>query len=161
MFLPRLPWAKGYSKTHLKDDGFAGLTTAVMLVPQAMAYAILAGLPPQVGLYASIIPVFVYAFLGSSRALAIGPVAMDSILSAVAVGAVVSTHPELTESDKIVSCSSGITVGAILFLMGVLRLGRFVAIFTPTIISAFTSAAALIIGINPKVNFGCGVGAHL
>ena len=149
MFLPRLPWAKGYSRSHLKDDGFAGLTTAVMLVPQAMAYAILAGLPPQVGLYASIIPVFVYAFLGSSRALAIGPVAMDSILSAVAVGAVVSTHPELTESDKVVTAALlAFTVGAILFLMGVLKLGRFVAIFTPTIISAFTSAAALIIGIN-------------
>lgn len=149
MFVPRLPWNQRYSKTDLKDDWFAGLTTAVMLVPQAMAYALLAGLPPQVGLYASTVPIFVYAFLGSSRSLAVGPVAMDSILSAAAVGAVALTHPGLTEEDKIVAAALlAFMVGLVLVLMGAFKLGRLVSLFTPTIISAFTSAAALIIGIN-------------
>ena len=90
MFVPRLPWTSSHSKDDFRDDIFAGLTTAVMLVPQAMAYALLAGLPIEVGLYASTIPIFVYAFWGTSRVLAVGPVAMDSILCAGAVGAVVT-----------------------------------------------------------------------
>ena len=149
MFLPRLPWSVSHSRDDFRDDIFAGLTTAVMLIPQAMAYALLAGLPVEVGLYASTIPIFVYAFWGSGRVLAVGPVAMDSILCAAAIGAVVVAHPTLTSSDQVtLAALLAFMSGVILILMGIFKLGRIVSLLTPTIISAFTSAAATIIAIN-------------
>ena len=149
MFAPSVPWSKTYSRSDLKSDVFAGLTTGVMLMPQAMAYALLAGLPVEAGLYASTVPLFVYAFWGTIRALAVGPVAMDSLLTAAAIGAIAVAHPQLSEADGIVMASllAGM-VGLTLLLMGILKLGRVVSLLTPTIISAFTSAAAIIIGIN-------------
>ena len=85
-----LPVSKNYNKEKFQRDLFAGVTTAILLIPQAMAYAVLAGLPSYVGLYAAAIPLIAYAFLGTSRSLAIGPVAMDSLLTATAVGAIAS-----------------------------------------------------------------------
>ena len=149
MFLPRLPWTDSHSRDDFRDDIFAGLTTAVMLIPQAMAYALLAGLPVEVGLYASTVPIFVYAFWGSGRVLAVGPVAMDSILCASAVGAVVIAHPTLTSGDQVtLAALLAFMSGVVLILMGIFKLGRMVSLLTPTIISAFTSAAATIIAIN-------------
>ncbi|NQV79022.1 MAG: sodium-independent anion transporter, partial [Alphaproteobacteria bacterium] len=87
-FVPILGWLPRYAKADLPGDMIAGGIVAVMLVPQAMAYAMLAGLPPQVGLYASILPLIAYAALGSSRALAVGPVAIASLMTASALGAV-------------------------------------------------------------------------
>jgi SulP family sulfate permease len=149
MFLPRLPWTDSHSRGDFRNDVFAGLTTAVMLVPQAMAYALLAGLPVEVGLYASTIPIFVYAFWGSGRILAVGPVAMDSILCAAAVGAVIVEHPNLAPGEQVtLAALLAFMSGVMLILMGVFKLGRMVSLLTPTIISAFTSAAAMIIAIN-------------
>lgn len=149
MFTPKLPWNKSYSKADFRDDFFAGMTTGVMLIPQAMAYALLAGLSVEVGLYASTIPIFVYAFMGSARSLAVGPVAMDSLLSAAAVGAVALSHPAVSETEKtMMAALLAFMVGIVLVVMGLLKMGRLVSLLTPTIISAFTSAAALIIGIN-------------
>ena len=85
MFVPRR--FREYRKTDLNRDLIAGLTTAVMLVPQAMAYAVLAGLPAYVGLHAAILPPIIYALLGTSRSLALGPTALDSLLTAGAIGA--------------------------------------------------------------------------
>jgi len=77
--LPFLDWLVNYEKRDLPGDLMAGIIVAIMLVPQGMAYALLAGLPPQVGLYASIVPLFIYGLLGSSRVLAVGPVAIVSL----------------------------------------------------------------------------------
>ena len=150
MFLPRFPWTTSYSGDDFRSDVFAGLTTAVMLIPQAMAYALLAGLPIEVGLYASTIPVFVYAFWGTGRVLAVGPVAVDSLLCAAAINAVsAEMSPDITSAEQVkMAALLAFMTGVVLVLMGVLKLGRVVSLLTPTIITAFTSAAAIIIGIN-------------
>ena len=88
-WIPALSWVPNYKKEYLQGDLTAGITTAVMLIPQAMAYALLAGLPPVIGLYASIVPILVYALLGTSRQLAVGPVAMVALLVASGVGVLV------------------------------------------------------------------------
>ena len=85
-YLPCLDWLFHYHKCDWPGDAIAGVIVAVMLIPQGMAYALLAGLPPAVGLYASILPLILYALLGTSRALAVGPVAMVSLLVATGVG---------------------------------------------------------------------------
>ena len=85
-FFPFLDWVSSYDKSFLRKDLIAGLTVGIILIPQGMAYAMIAGLPPVYGLYASVFPVLVYAFLGTSRQLAIGPVAMDSLLVAAGLG---------------------------------------------------------------------------
>src|SRR6056297_2538170 len=84
-FAPITRWAPGYDRRDLRSDLAAGLTIGAMLVPQGMAYALLAGLPPEIGLYASIVPVIVYAIFGTSRQLAVGPVAIVSLLTATAL----------------------------------------------------------------------------
>ena len=149
MIKPRVPWGDTYSRLDLQVDFFAGMTTAVMLIPQAMAYALLAGLPVEVGLYASTIPIIVYAFLGTARSLAVGPVALDSLLAFSAVGVVSLANPNLGSSDKVMMAALlALMTGVCLIVMGVLNLGRFVYLLTPTIVSSFTSAAAIIIAIN-------------
>ena len=92
--LPIVAWLRDYRRSDLGADVVAGLTTAVMLVPQAMGYALLAGLPPIHGLYASVAPILIYAIFGTSRHLAVGPVAMDSILVAASVGAIAELGTE-------------------------------------------------------------------
>ena len=86
--LPIFEWAPNYNKRWLKGDIGAGLTVGVMLIPQGMAYASIAGLPAVYGLYASIVPILIYAILGTSRQLAVGPVAMVSLLTATAIGSI-------------------------------------------------------------------------
>ncbi|MCB0615478.1 MAG: sodium-independent anion transporter, partial [Phaeodactylibacter sp.] len=86
-FLPILEWLPAYKTENLKGDLSAGLTVGVMLIPQGMAYAMIAGLPPIYGLYASTIPLILYAIFGTSRQLAVGPVAMVSLLTATGIGA--------------------------------------------------------------------------
>ena len=138
-------WLRDYRRDDLSGDIVGGLTTAVMLVPQAMAYAMLAGLPPIVGLYASTIPLALYALLGSSRHLAVGPVAMVSLLVASGVGALAAggTADYITYALML-----AIAVGAIQLAMGVFRLGFLVTLLSHPVISGFTSAAALIIGFS-------------
>ena len=87
-YFPFLEWIKNYDSDLFKGDLSAGITVAVMLIPQGMAYAMIAGLPPVYGLYAAIFPQMVYAFMGSSRHLAVGPVAMDSLLVATALNTI-------------------------------------------------------------------------
>ena len=123
----------------------AGLTTAVMLVPQGMAYAMLAGLPPIVGLYASIVPQLVYVVFGTSRQLAVGPVAMDSLMVAASVGAIATQG---SEQYVALAVMLGLMVGLIQVAMGALRLGFLVNFLSRPVISGFTSAAALVIGFS-------------
>jgi len=143
--LPILSWLPTYKKSWLKGDIGAGLTVGVMLIPQGMAYASIAGLPAVYGLYASIIPLIVYAILGTSRQLAVGPVAMVSLLTATAL----TTFGDIPIDQYIVyAILLAFLVGVIQFLLGLFRLGFLVNFLSHPVISGFTSAAALIIGLS-------------
>ncbi len=143
--LPILRWLPSYRRRDLASDLAAGLTTAVMLIPQAMAYALLAGLPPIHGLYASTLPLLGYAMFGSSRQLAVGPVAMDSLLVAVAVAAIATVGTDAYLAAAILLAAM---VGVIQVAMGVVRLGFLVNFLSRPVISGFTSAAAVLIGLS-------------
>jgi len=123
----------------------AGITVAVLLIPQGMAYALIAGLPPIYGLYAALTPQIVYAFLGTSRQLAVGPVAMDSLLVAAGLGALSLVSPSEYIQLAIVLA---LIMGGIQFLLGVFRMGFIVSFLSKPVISGFTSAAAIIIGLS-------------
>lgn len=143
--MPLANWVLQPRREDLRADLVAGLTTAVMLIPQAMAYAMLAGLPPIVGLYASTVPLVVYALLGSSRQLAVGPVAMVSLL--VATG--VSTQAEPGSATYVgLAVALAAMVGALQLGLGLLRAGFLVNFLSHPVVSGFTSAAALVIGAS-------------
>ncbi len=144
-YIPILDWLPAYKKEFVKGDLSAGLTVGVMLIPQGMAYAMLAGLPPIYGLYASIIPLILYAIFGTSRQLAVGPVAMVSLLIAAGVGAIAAQG---TEQYLALAILLALMVGFIQLMMGVFRLGFLVNFLSHPVISGFTSAAALIIGFS-------------
>ena len=124
----------------------AGVTTAVMLIPQSMAYALLAGLPPVIGLYTSIVPLLVYALLGTSRQLAVGPVAMVALLVSSGIGAL--SDPGDLETYVRLTIMLTFMVGILQFSMGIFRLGFLTNFMSHPVISGFTSAAALIIGFS-------------
>ncbi len=143
--LPLLGQLKESSSADLRSDVLAGLTTAIMLIPQAMAYAMLAGLDPIIGLYASTIPLAIYALLGTSRQLAVGPVAMVSLLVASGVGAIAGDDLALFTA---LAALLALMVGLMQWGMGVARLGFLVKFLSHPVIAGFTSAAALIIGFS-------------
>ena len=118
--LPVLDWGRRYDRTTFVGDAVAALIVTLMLIPQSLAYAQLAGLPPEVGLYASVAPLLLYALFGSSRVLAVGPVAVVSLMTAAVVGehAVVGSPAYGAAAITLAFLS-----GAMLLLMGVLRLG--------------------------------------
>jgi sulfate permease, SulP family len=140
-----LKWLIRYDTATLSADILAGLTIAVMLVPQGMAYAMLAGLPPVVGLYASVLPLVAYAILGSSRQLAVGPVAMISLL-------VFSSCSELappgTAGYFSIVLLLTLMTGIFQIVAGLVRLGFLINFFSHAVISGFTSAAAIIIALS-------------
>ncbi|MED5371831.1 MAG: solute carrier family 26 protein [Myxococcota bacterium] len=144
--LPLLGQLKSYDGELFKSDLIAGLTTAIMLIPQAMAYAMLAGLDPIVGLYASTIPIILYSLFGTSRQLAVGPVAMVSLLVASGV------TPLVAEGDAasylLYSTILAGMVGVMQLAMGVVRLGFLVKFLSHPVIAGFSSAAAIIIGLS-------------
>ena len=144
-YFPALSWLRTYKRSNLKGDLSAGLTVGVMLIPQGMAYAMIAGLPPIYGLYASTIPLIIYALLGTSRQLAVGPVAMVSLLTAAGVGTLAEAG---TETYIVLAITLALFVGIIQFLLGAFRLGFLVNFLSHPVISGFTSAAALIIGLS-------------
>ncbi len=144
-FIPILQWLPNYKKAHLSGDLSAGLTVGIMLIPQGMAYAMLAGLPPVFGLYASLIPQVIYALLGTSRQLSVAPVAMDSLLVAAGLGALSLSGIEEYTSMAIFLA---LFMGSIQFLLGMVKMGFLVNFLSKPVISGFTSAAALIIGLS-------------
>jgi SulP family sulfate permease len=144
-FIPALNWLPQYGNQQLKGDLSAGLTVGVMLIPQGMAYSMIAGLPPIYGLYASTIPLILYALLGTSRQLAVGPVAMVSLLTAAGVGTLAEVG---SETFIALAIALALFVGVIQFALGVFRLGFLVNFLSHPVISGFTSAAALIIGLS-------------
>ena len=143
--IPALGWLKTYSSTDFRADLAAGLTVGVMLIPQGMAYAMIAGLPPIFGLYASTLPLIIYAIMGTSRQLAVGPVAMVSLLTAAGIGVLAEGG---TEAYITLAIMLAFMVGTIQFLLGLFRLGFLVNFLSHPVISGFTSAAALIIGLS-------------
>ena len=147
--LPILQWLPNYSAQNLKADIPAGLTVGVMLIPQGMAYAMIAGLPVEYGLYAALVPQIIYTLTGTSRQLAVGPVAMDSLLVAAGLSAIVQIG---TENYVSMAILLAFMMGCILLIMGILRAGVLVNVLTKPIISGFTSAAALIIASNQISN---------
>jgi len=153
--LPVWGWLRRYKRADLSADLLAGLIVAVMLVPQAMAYALLAGLPPAAGLYASILPLLLYGLLGSSRVLAVGPVAIDSLLVAAAVApliasapGIVAGSPEAMAYGVQLAITLAFLVGTIELFMGLLRLGFIVNFISQPVLTGFTNAAALLIAVS-------------
>ena len=134
----------GYDRRQALADGTAGVITAILLVPQAMAYALLAGLPAQYGLYAAIVPPVVYALFGTSRTLAVGPVAVAALMVADALAGYAATEGEWIEGAIVLSAE----VGLLLLIAGLLGLGRLIAFVSHPVLSGFTSAAALLILIS-------------
>jgi SulP family sulfate permease len=143
--IPILEWLPNYNSSRLKGDFIAGITVSIILIPQGIAYALIAGLPPIYGLYCALVPQLVYAIFGSSRQVAIGPVAMDSLIVATGVSTLA-----LAGSDSYIAIAIllALMVGSIQFLLGVFRLGFIVNFLSKPVISGFTSAVALTIGIN-------------
>ena len=141
-FFPVIVWLKTYTRQDFNSDLFAGIITAILLVPQGIAYSILAGLPPQLGLYASILPPVLYALFGTSRTLSVGPVSIAAIMIASVLNAPeISVLGNPTQSALILSAESGL----ILVLMALLRMGGLVNFISHPVLTGFTSGATLLI----------------
>ena len=140
--LPPFEWIGTYKRDYVRGDLIGGVTLAVMLVPQAMAYAMLAGLPPVMGLYAATVPLLIYALFGSSRHLSVGPVAVISLLVAGACGKL--AQPGSVDYREMVLLLA-LMVGIIQVLLGSFRMGFLFNFISHAVISGFTSAAAIII----------------
>ncbi|KPQ01585.1 SulP family inorganic anion transporter [Marinobacter sp. HL-58] len=141
-YLPILNWLRDYRADTFISDGLAAVIVTLMLVPQALAYALLAGLPPEVGLYASMIPLVVYALLGTSATLAVGPVAVASLMTASALGGIAEPGtPEYVGAALVLASLSGL----MLFAMGLLRLGFLANFLSHPVISGFVTASGILI----------------
>jgi len=144
-WLPILDWGRRYNRDTLAADGVAALIVTIMLIPQSLAYASLAGLPPEVGLYASIVPLVLYAVFGTSRVLAVGPVAVVSLMTAAAIG----EHAAVGSAGyAAVAIVLAFLSGAMLLVMGVLRLGFLANFLSHPVISGFITASALLIALG-------------
>jgi sulfate permease, SulP family len=144
-WMPTGHWLRDYRRSELSGDLSAGLTVAVMLVPQGMAYAMLAGLPPVIGLYASTVPLLVYALVGSSRQLAVGPVAIVSLLTLSGLSGLAETG---TTEYVALAALLALMTGVIQLGLGLLRAGFITNFLSHAVISGFTSAAAIVIGVS-------------
>jgi SulP family sulfate permease len=144
-YFPILKWLRGYGREDFVGDLLAGVIVAIMLVPQGMAYALLAGLPAQVGLYASIVPLIIYGILGTSRVMAVGPVAIVSLL--VASGVAPLAQSGSAEYIQL-ALTLALLVGIIQTVMGLVRIGFVVNFLSHPVLTGFTSAAAIVIGFS-------------
>ncbi len=144
-FLPAWSWLRHYDRARFQGDGLAAVIVTIMLIPQSLAYALLAGLPPEVGLYASMLPLLGYALFGSSNALAVGPVAVVSLMTAAAVGelAAVGTPEYRTAALALAGLS-----GVFFLAMGFLRLGFLASWLSHPVISGFITASGILIAAS-------------
>ncbi|MCZ8282961.1 MAG: sulfate permease [Aquidulcibacter sp.] len=155
-YLPILEWGKTYNGSTLTNDVVAALIVTIMLIPQSIAYAMLAGLPPEVGLYASIAPIIAYAIFGTSKALAVGPVAVISLMTLTAAGKIAPAgSAEFIAAALILAFLSG----AILIAMGVLRLGFLANLLSHPVVSGFITASGIIIATSQLKSI-LGIEAH-
>lgn len=162
-YLPIIAWLKTYRREQFQADIFAGAITAILLVPQGIAYAILAGLPPTVGLYASILPPVVYAVLGTSRTLSVGPVSIAAIMIASALN---TPEVKALNQPMVSSLILAAESGGIMVLMALLRMGSLVNFISHPVLTGFTSGAAILIilsqipHITANNHFECGLEVH-
>jgi len=144
-YFPILEWGRTYNRGVLSSDLMAAVIVTIMLIPQSLAYAMLAGLPPVVGLYASIMPLVLYAVFGTSRTLAVGPVAVISLMTASAVGTV-------AEAGSAAYLEAAVTLaalsGVMLAVMGLLRLGFLANLLSHPVISGFITASGILIATS-------------
>ncbi|UWR11564.1 SulP family inorganic anion transporter [Sulfitobacter mediterraneus] len=144
-FLPILSWGRTYDRSSFSNDLLAAVIVTIMLIPQSLAYALLAGLPPEAGLYASILPIMLYAVFGTSRALAVGPVAVVSLMTAATLG-------EVTAQGSAGYAAAALTLaalsGAILLAMGLFRLGFVANFLSHPVIAGFITASGLLIAAS-------------
>ena len=144
-YLPILEWSRTYDRKVLTDDLMAAVIVTIMLIPQSLAYALLAGLPPVVGLYASILPLILYAVFGTSRTLAVGPVAVISLMTASAAGAVAQQGTaEYLEAAITLAMLSGV----MLAILGLLRAGFLANLLSHPVISGFITASGILIATS-------------
>jgi len=144
-YFPILDWGRRYNRQTLSSDLIAAVIVTIMLIPQSLAYALLAGLPPEVGLYASVLPLIAYAVFGTSSALAVGPVAVVSLMTAAAVGRV-ATQGTIDYASAAIMLA--LLSGVMLVLMGLLRLGFIANFLSHPVISGFITASGLIIATS-------------
>ena len=140
--LPILEWGRQYRRSTLTNDLIAAVIVTIMLIPQSLAYAMLAGLPPEVGLYASILPLVAYAIFGTSRTLAVGPVAVVSLMTAAAVGEIAAQG---SQTYLIAATLLALISGVMLVAMGLFRLGFVANFLSHPVISGFITASGLLI----------------
>jgi len=144
-YLPVLQWAPQYGRSQATSDLVAAVIVTVMLIPQSLAYALLAGLPAQVGLYASILPLVIYAIFGTSRTLSVGPVAVASLMTAAALAPLAEAgSPEYVAGAVLLAVMSGL----MLTMMGILRLGFLANFLSHPVISGFITASGIVIAAS-------------
>src|SRR6056297_2945479 len=140
-YIPVLDWGRDYNRDAFQNDMIAAVIVTIMLIPQSLAYALLAGLPPEAGLYASMAPLVLYALFGTSRTLAVGPVAVVSLMTAAAVGGVAEAGTAGYAAAALVLAAIS---GLVLLGMGALRLGFLANFLSHPVISGFITASALL-----------------
>jgi SulP family sulfate permease len=155
-YMPILQWSKTYTRDTATSDLVAAVIVTIMLIPQSLAYALLAGLPPEMGLYASILPLVAYAIFGSSRALAVGPVAVISLMTAAAIGNLGLTDPA---AIALAAGTLAFISGALLMVMGVLRLGFIANFLSHPVIAGFITASGILIATS-QLKHIFGIEAH-
>jgi SulP family sulfate permease len=144
-YIPVFDWGRSYTRDSLQNDMIAAVIVTIMLIPQSLAYAMLAGLPPEAGLYASILPIILYAIFGTSRALAVGPVAVVSLMTAAAVGQVAEQG---TAGYAVAALTLAAMSGAILLGMGLLKLGFLANFLSHPVIAGFITASGILIAAS-------------
>lgn len=144
-YLPILDWGRSYNRESLTNDLLAAAIVTIMLIPQSLAYALLAGLPPVVGLYASMLPLVAYAAFGTSRTLAVGPVAVVSLMTAAAAGNIAAGG---TAEYLAASIALAFLSGLILLVMGIFRLGFLTNLLSHPVVSGFITASGIIIAAS-------------
>ncbi|MGB0664420.1 MAG: SulP family inorganic anion transporter [Pontibacterium sp.] len=149
-----------YNKESLVADVTAATIVTVLLIPQSLAYALLAGVPPEVGLYASILPLIAYALWGSSRTLSVGPVAVLSLMTAATLGSVVDPNSSSAAADYLTAATTlALLSGVFLTIMGLLKLGFIANFLSHSVISGFITASGVIIALS-QMKHMLGVSAH-
>lgn len=144
-YLPILDWGSRYNGTVLTNDGLAAIIVTIMLIPQSLAYAMLAGLPPEIGLYASILPLIAYAIFGTSRTLAVGPVAVVSLMTLTAASAIAPPgSAEFIAAALVLALLSGL----FLLLLGIFKLGFLANLLSHPVVSGFITASGIIIATS-------------
>lgn len=141
-YLPILQWGRTYNRDALSNDLIAAVIVTIMLVPQSLAYALLAGLPPEAGIYASIVPIMLYAVFGTSRSLAVGPVAVVSLMTAAAIGNIAENG---TMGYATAALSLAFLSGVMLLVLGLLKLGFIANFLSHPVIAGFITASGILI----------------